>query len=129
MKLASDDDGRRAVKKRMITSVYHASVHYSREVAITVSGSDPRLKRRGACPRTPARGKGAGGLECLWRRSARCSRARRTCRSAAGRARMTAMALAMTFAQPVEPAEVEEVDEEEQFGRYTGSSSSGGWMR
>jgi hypothetical protein len=38
-------------------------------------------------------------------------------------------ALALTFAQPVAPAEVEEVDEEEQFGRYTGSSSSGGWMR
>jgi hypothetical protein len=37
-------------------------------------------------------------------------------------------ALALTFAQPVEPAEVEEVDEEEGFGRYTGSSSSG-WMR
>jgi hypothetical protein len=33
-------------------------------------------------------------------------------------------ALALTFAQPVEPAEVEEEDEE--FGRYTGSSSSGG---
>jgi hypothetical protein len=37
-------------------------------------------------------------------------------------------ALALTFAQPVEPAEVEEEDEEEAFGRYTGSSSSG-WMR
>jgi hypothetical protein len=37
-------------------------------------------------------------------------------------------ALALTFAQPVEPAEVEEVDEEEAFGRYTGSSNSG-WMR
>jgi hypothetical protein len=37
-------------------------------------------------------------------------------------------ALALTFAQPVAPAEVEEVDEEEQFGRYTGSSNSG-WMR
>jgi hypothetical protein len=37
-------------------------------------------------------------------------------------------ALALTFAQPVEPAEVEEVDEEKAFGRYTGSSSSG-WMR
>jgi hypothetical protein len=36
---------------------------------------------------------------------------------------------ALTFAQPVEPAEVEEEDEEEGFGRYTGSSSSGGWMR
>jgi hypothetical protein len=33
-------------------------------------------------------------------------------------------ALALTFAQPVAPAEV---DEEEAFGRYTGSSSSG-WM-
>jgi hypothetical protein len=38
-------------------------------------------------------------------------------------------ALKLTFAQPVEPAEVEEQDEEEEFGRYTGSSSSGGWMR
>jgi hypothetical protein len=38
-------------------------------------------------------------------------------------------ALALTFAQPVEPAEVEEVDEEEEFGRgFTGSSNSG-WMR
>jgi hypothetical protein len=37
-------------------------------------------------------------------------------------------ALALTFAQPVAPAEVEEPDEEEAFGRYTGSSSSG-WMR
>jgi hypothetical protein len=37
-------------------------------------------------------------------------------------------ALALTFAQPVEAAEVEEPDEEEAFGRYTGSGSSG-WMR
>src|ERR1039457_4338634 len=37
-------------------------------------------------------------------------------------------ALALTFAQPLEPAEVEEEDEEEEFGRYTGSSNSG-WMR
>src|SRR5450755_2442772 len=37
-------------------------------------------------------------------------------------------ALALTFAQPVAPAEVEEEDEEEEFGRYTGSSNSG-WMR
>jgi hypothetical protein len=37
--------------------------------------------------------------------------------------------LALTFAPPVEPAEVEEEDEEEALGRYTGSSSSGGWMR
>ena len=37
-------------------------------------------------------------------------------------------ALAPTFAQPVAPAEVEEEDEEEAFGRYTGSSNSG-WMR
>jgi hypothetical protein len=36
--------------------------------------------------------------------------------------------LALTLAQPVEPAEVEEVDEEEAFGRYTDSISSG-WMR
>ena len=37
-------------------------------------------------------------------------------------------ALALTFAQPVAPAEVEEEDEEEEFGRYSGSSNSG-WMR
>ena len=37
-------------------------------------------------------------------------------------------ALALTFAQPVAPAEVEEKDEEEEFGRFTGSSNSG-WMR
>jgi hypothetical protein len=37
-------------------------------------------------------------------------------------------ALALTFAQSVVPAEVEEVAEEEAFGRYTGSSNSG-WMR
>jgi hypothetical protein len=36
--------------------------------------------------------------------------------------------LALTFAQPVAPAEVEEEDEEEEFGRYSGSSNSG-WMR
>ena len=40
-------------------------------------------------------------------------------------------ALALTFAQPVAPAEVEEPDEEEEFGSYGGHSSSGGggWMR
>jgi hypothetical protein len=37
-------------------------------------------------------------------------------------------ALAPTFAQPVAPAEVEEKDEEEEFGRYSGGSISG-WMR
>jgi hypothetical protein len=37
-------------------------------------------------------------------------------------------ALALTFAQPVTAAEVEEEDEEEQFGRYSGGSNSG-WMR
>jgi hypothetical protein len=37
-------------------------------------------------------------------------------------------ALALTFAQPVAPEEVEEEDEEENFGRFTGSSNSG-WMR
>ena len=39
-------------------------------------------------------------------------------------------ALALTFAQPVEPAEVEEPDEEENFGRigHCGSGRSG-WMR
>jgi hypothetical protein len=40
-------------------------------------------------------------------------------------------ALALTFAQPVAPAEIEEPDEEEEFGSYGGHSSSGGggWMR
>jgi hypothetical protein len=37
-------------------------------------------------------------------------------------------ALALTFAQPVAPAEVDEEDEEDKFGRFTGSSNSG-WMR
>jgi hypothetical protein len=37
-------------------------------------------------------------------------------------------ALALTFAQPVSLAEVEEEDEEEEYGRYSGSSDSG-WMR
>jgi hypothetical protein len=37
-------------------------------------------------------------------------------------------ALALTFAKPVEPVEVEEKDEEEECGRYTGNSNSG-WMR
>jgi hypothetical protein len=38
-------------------------------------------------------------------------------------------ALALTFAQPVAPAEVEEEDDEEEFavGRYGGGNS--GWMR
>ncbi len=41
-------------------------------------------------------------------------------------------ALALTFAQPVAPAEVEEKDEEDEFGRFGGysvSSSGSGWMR
>jgi hypothetical protein len=38
-------------------------------------------------------------------------------------------AQALTFAQPVAPAEVEEEDDEEEFGGYGGHSSSGGWMR
>jgi hypothetical protein len=37
-------------------------------------------------------------------------------------------ALALTFAQTVAPADVEEEDDEE-FGGYGGHSSSGGWMR
>jgi hypothetical protein len=37
-------------------------------------------------------------------------------------------ALALTFAQPVEPAKVEEEDEEEESGGYGGHSNSG-WMR
>ena len=39
-------------------------------------------------------------------------------------------ALALTFAQPVAPAEVEEENDEEEFGNgYHGSSSAGGWLR
>jgi hypothetical protein len=38
-------------------------------------------------------------------------------------------ALALTFAQPVAPAQVEEEDEEEFGNGYHGGSSSGGWMR
>jgi hypothetical protein len=40
-------------------------------------------------------------------------------------------ALALTFAQPVAPAEIEEKDEDEEYGSYGGHSSSGGggWMR
>jgi hypothetical protein len=34
-------------------------------------------------------------------------------------------ALALTFAQPVAPAEVEEEDDEEEFGGYGGHSNSG----
>jgi hypothetical protein len=49
--------------------------------------------------------------------------------SAARRVRTTGDALALTFAQPVAPAEVEEEGEEEEFGSYRGSGSSGGWMR
>jgi hypothetical protein len=45
-----------------------------------------------------------------------------------GRAGPDDDALALTFAQPVAPAEVEEEDEEEEFGRFSGSSNSG-WMR
>jgi hypothetical protein len=37
-------------------------------------------------------------------------------------------ALALTFAQPVQPAEVEEEDDEEEFGRCSSHGSSG-WMR
>jgi hypothetical protein len=45
-----------------------------------------------------------------------CSKARLTCRSAAKPRPMTGTPLALTFAQPVVPAEVEEPDEEEGFG-------------
>jgi hypothetical protein len=38
-------------------------------------------------------------------------------------------ALTLTVAQAVEPAEVEEEDEQEKLGRYTCRSNSGGWMR
>jgi hypothetical protein len=78
---------------------------------------------------TPARGQGAGGLECPYRRSARCSKARRTCRVRGQASPDDGDTLALTFAQPVEPAEIEEEDDEEEFGGYGGHSSSGGWMR
>jgi phage terminase large subunit len=38
-------------------------------------------------------------------------------------------ALALTFAQPVEPAEVEEVDEEEEFAVGTLAAAARGGMR
>jgi hypothetical protein len=39
-------------------------------------------------------------------------------------------ALALTFAQPVAPAEVEEPDDGEEFGGgYRSDSTAGGWMR
>jgi hypothetical protein len=38
-------------------------------------------------------------------------------------------ALALTFAQPVEPAEAEEKDDDKEFGGYRGGSTAGGWMR
>ena len=38
-------------------------------------------------------------------------------------------ALALTFAQPVAPAEVEEEDEEEEFGGGSGTNGQGAWMR
>ena len=37
-------------------------------------------------------------------------------------------ALALTFAQLVKPAEVEEKDEEDEFGSY-GINAQGAWMR
>ena len=58
-----------------------------------------------------------------------CWNPKPTCRSAAKAPPDDGDALALTFAPPVAPTEVEEEDEEEQFGRYTGSSSSGEWMR
>jgi hypothetical protein len=36
--------------------------------------------------------------------------------------------LALTFTQPVEPAEVEEPDEEEEFGRYSRIGISEGFI-
>jgi hypothetical protein len=73
----------------------------------------------------------------LWRttKATHCARVlalfwsrRATCKSAGQASPDDGDALALTFAQPVASAEVEEADEEEAFGRYTGSSSSG-WMR
>jgi hypothetical protein len=38
--------------------------------------------------------------------------------------------LALPFAQPVAPVEVEEPDDEEEFGGgYRGGITAGGWMR
>jgi hypothetical protein len=78
-----------------------------------------RYEAPGSNRRTSARGQDAGGLEYTWRRSARCWKPRRT--RTRGRASPDdGDALALTFAQPVETAEVEEEDEEEEFGRYSG---------
>jgi len=38
-------------------------------------------------------------------------------------------ALALTFAQAVAPAEKEERDEDDEFGRYSGVNGPGAWMR
>jgi hypothetical protein len=85
-----------------------------------LAGTMPQVQSPDTCE-----GKGAGDLECTWRRIASCWNRKPTCRSAARRARTTATILALTFAQPVEPTEVEEEDEEAEFGRYSGSGSSG----
>jgi hypothetical protein len=57
-----------------------------------------------------------------------CWNPKPTCRSAARHHPGDGDGLALTFAQPVEPAEVEEPGEEEEFGRYSGSGNSG-WMQ
>jgi hypothetical protein len=86
----------------------------------------PRLNRR-----TLARGQGAGGLECTWRRRAWWLESKADMQKRGQASPDDGDALALTFAQPVAPAEVEEPDEEEEFGSYGGHSSSGGggWMR
>jgi len=38
-------------------------------------------------------------------------------------------ALALTLAQAVVPAEKEERDEDDEFGRYSGVNGPGAWMR
>jgi hypothetical protein len=73
-------------------------------------------------------GLGCGRFRAHLPPSARCWNREPTCRSAARPRPDYGDSLALTWAQAVEPAEVEEEDEEENFGRYSGSSGSG-WMR
>jgi hypothetical protein len=73
-------------------------------------------------------GLGCGRFRVYLPRSARCSKAEADMQKRGQASPDDGDALALTFAQPVAPAEVEEQDEDEEFGGYRGSSSSG-WMR
>jgi hypothetical protein len=95
-------------------------------------GRVSRFFRAPRCPRfnrrTPARGKGAGGLECTWRPQCAVLESQAGTQKRGQTSPDDGDALALTFSQPVAAAEVEEPNEEEEFGRYRGSGSSG-WMR